>query len=272
MQEFLDHPAVQAALAPFLVAFVLAWALRPAKLSGLAVVAGFAVAVAMIAGVDLAPLTTTRKIFLVVLASPLLGIVIDLLVKSGASAAASAALVLGGVTPWVFLNVLRQQEGAAPWMTGFGLALFSAWLAGSLVALRGDPARIGASAVALGLGTGIAAVLGASASFGQYGIALAASGGAFLLVVLMTASTTAAGSVLAMPAAAIGALFAGGTLLLASLPWTALPALALVPLAARLPIPAAGPAWMKIVFPVVYAAIPAGTACALAWQATRAGA
>jgi hypothetical protein len=272
MQELLDHPAVQAVLAPFAFAFVVAWMLRTVRLSGLSVVAGFCVAMALIAGFEFAPLTTTRKIFLVVMVSPLAGIMIDLVVKSGASAAAVAALALGAVTPWVFLAVLRQQEGAAPWLLAAGLGLFSAWLAGGMVALRGDPARIGASALALGLGTGIAAVLGASASFGQYGIALAVSGAAFLLVVMMSGSKTTAGSVLALPAAAIGALFAGGTLLLASLPWMALPALALVPLAVRLPVPAAGPSWMNIAFPVVYAAMPAGLACAIAWQATRAGA
>ena len=241
--------------------------LRPLKLGGLAIVAGFAAAVYLIAGFEFASLSTIRKIILAGLVAPLLGIVLDLMVKTGRNAAWSAALAAAAVTVWVFIAVLRQKEGFSPWLTGGGLALFVAWVTGFMVALRGDPSRAGAGALGLGLGVGVTAVLGASASFGQYGLALAASAAAFLLVLVVTGPRTVAGATMALPAALIGGLLATGTLLLASLPWTALLALGLIPLFVRLPVLARTPAWMNAALLSVYALVPAIVACGLAWQA-----
>lgn len=270
MQEFLSHPAVQAGVAPFVAALVAALLFRPFKLSGLAIVAGFAVAVYLIAGFEFTPLSTIRKIFLVGLLSPIAGIAIDLLGKRARSSHWIVGVLCGALTVWVFFAVLKQKEGAVPWLMGGGIALFVAWLAGSMVALKSDAPRSGAAALMLGLGVGICAVLGASASFGQYGIALAASSGAYLLVLVTLRPGTAGGATLALPAALIAGLLATGTLVLASLPWTALAAFALVPWFARLPAPEKAPVWIKSGIFCVYALVPAAIACALSWQAATA--
>jgi hypothetical protein len=244
--------------------------LRPLKLSGLAMVAGFAAAIYLIAGFEFTPLTTTRKIILVCLFAPLGGIALDLLVKRTRSAALLAGLAAAAVTPWVFLTILKQKDGAALWMLAAGTTLFCAWLAGFMVALRDDALRSGAATLALGVGVGVVAVLGASALFGQYGIALGAAGGAFLLALVIAGPKSPAGAVLGLTTAMIAGLFAGGTLVLASLPWTSLLALALVPLTVRLPLPEKLPTWIKAAVASVYAIAPAGAACFLAWQAASA--
>ena len=270
MQEFLAHPAVQAGAAPFAVALLVALLLRPIKLAGLAIACGFAVAVFLIAGFEFTPLTTTRKIIAVSLAAAPLGLLLDLLFKRTAGAAFTAALVAAAITPWVFFTVLRQKDPAVMATLGAGTALACAWLAGFMVSLRADAVRAGAASMALGVGVGVAAVLGASASFGQYGIAIGAAGGAFLLSLCMLCPKTAAGSTLALAAAMGAGLLACGTLVLASLPWLSLGMVALVPLAVRLPLPEKANTWIKSAIASVYALVPAAAACFLAWQSTSA--
>lgn len=268
MQELLNHPAVQAGIAPFVAALITAFALRPVRLSGLAVLAGFAAAVYLIAGFEFTPLSTTRKLLLVGLLAPVVGVAIDRIGKPGRGLLWGAAIAGGAVSVWVFIAVLRQKAGVAPWLLGGGGALLVAWLAGSMLAVRDDTARTGATTLALGLGVGVSAILGASASFGFYGIALAACGGAVLLALLASPRGLPTGAALALPAALIAGLLATGTMVLASLPWASMAALALVPVAVRLPHPAAASTWMKAALFSVYACVPAVLACALAWQAT----
>ena len=250
-----------------MVAFVVAVLLRLFKLGGLAIAAGFATVVLLTAGFEFNPLSTTRKIILIGLLAPLVGMVIDFLAKPGRSIEWAMALACGAITIWVFIAVLKQKEGAAMWILGGGSALFVAWLSGFSLALRTDPARAGAMALSLGLGVGVAAVLGASASFGQYGIALAAAAGAFLLVLVLFRTETVAGATLALPAALTAGLLAAGTLVLASMPWASLALLGLVPLAVRLPIPAKAPRWIKTGVLCVYGLSPATLACWVAWRA-----
>ena len=267
MQQLLEHPAVQAAIAPFVVAFVVAILLRTVRLGGLAIGAGFATVVFLTAGFEFTPLSTTRKIILIGLLAPAAGMAIDFLAKPGRTIDCVMAVVCGVVTIWVFIAVLKQKEGAAMWLLGGGSALFVAWLSGFSLALRNAPARTGAMALSLGLGVGVAAVLGASASFGQYGIALAAAAGAFLLVLVLFRGETAAGATLALPAALTAGLLAAGTLVLASMPWATLVLFGLVPLAVRLPVPSKAPGWIKAGVLCVYGLAPATLACVLAWRA-----
>ena len=87
MQDLLVHPAIQSVAAPALAALVAALLLRPLKLGGLAITAGFAAAVYLIAGFEFSSLSTTRKIILVGLLAPVVGIALDLMVKTGRNAA-----------------------------------------------------------------------------------------------------------------------------------------------------------------------------------------
>ena len=109
-QDLLNHPAVQAGAAPFIVALVVALVLHRVRLGGLAAVAGFATAVGLIAGFSFEPLTATRKLILLVLAAPVLGLMIDFAFKPTRVGNAILAVAGGLAAIWVFLPVLRQKE------------------------------------------------------------------------------------------------------------------------------------------------------------------
>jgi hypothetical protein len=126
--------------------------------------------------------------------------------------------------------------------------------------------RAGAAALGLGLGAGMAAILGASATYGLYGIAIGAGAGAFLLVPMLTNRKTAAGATLTLPAAVGATLFAAGAVLLAKLAWYALVPLVLVPLAVRLPAPERAPVWVQAIVLSAYALAAAAVSWVLAWK------
>jgi hypothetical protein len=153
-------------------------------------------------------------------------------------------------------------------LVGAGVVALTVWLVSATVSLQLDPARAGAAGLMLGLGTGFSAVLGASALIGQYGMALGAACGGFLLLLLALGPRVGAGHALTLTVSVLSALLAAASVLLAQVPAVAVAALALVPLAARLPLPGT-PLWMQPVLAGVYTAVPAAGACALVWLQSR---
>lgn len=267
MPEFLGDPAVQGAIAPFVVALIVVAALHRLRLGGLALVAALGTAVYFVAGFTFTPLTATRKIFLLGFAAPIVGILVDFAFKP--TRIGAGALALGGAAAalWVLWPVLAQKGPAEAWLLGGTAALTVAWLVGTGMTLAEQPVRGGAAALALGLGTGITAILGASNTYGLYGIALGAGAGAFLLVQMLTGKKIAAGATFMLPAALVSGLLGAGAMVLAKVPWYALLALALIPLAAQLPGPEKLPVWPQAIVFSLYAFIPAVAAFVLAWQA-----
>lgn len=267
MQEFLDNPAVQGGVAPFLVALVVVAALHRLRLAGLALAAALGTTVYFVAGFTFSPLTATRKIFLLGFAAPAVGILVDFAFKPTRIGAVALALAGAAAALWAFWPVLAQKSAAEAWLLGGTAAVTVAWLVGTGMMLAEHPVRAGAAALALGLGTGITAILGASATYGLYGIALGAGAGAFLLLQMVTGKKFVAGATLMFPAALVAGLLGAGAMVLAKVPWYALPALALIPLAARLPGPEKLPVWLQAIVFSLYAIIPAVIAFFLAWQA-----
>jgi hypothetical protein len=163
--------------------------------------------------------------------------------------------------------LLAQKEAAQAWLLGGTAVASVAWLVGfSQLYLSGHGVRAGAAGLALGLGTGIAAILAASASYGQYGIGLGAGAGAFLLPQMITGKKTEAGATYMLTAALIAGLIAAGAMILADLRWYSVLVLALVPVAAALPVPEKAPLWLQAILVTLYAFLVAGAACALNWQ------
>ena len=269
MQEFLDHPAVQGGIAPFVAGLLVAALFAPVRLAGLAAAAGFITTVYLVGGLTFVPLTATRKIVVVALAAVVVGLFVDLAYKPTRAAGPVLAVLFGAASLWVFWSVLAQKPMNEMLMRGGGVALFVAWLVGFSHALRDRPVRAGASGLSLGLGVGIAAILAASASFGQYGMAVGAGCGGFLLVQMVRGRAIVAGTTLTLSAGATLALVAAGAMMLAELPWFALPALGLVPLAARIPLHASLPVWGEAILSSFLAGIPAAAACFLVWQSSR---
>lgn len=164
--------------------------------------------------------------------------------------------------------MLQQKVPLELALAGAGVVALTVWLVSATVSLQLDSARAGAAGLMLGLGTGVSAVLGAAALVGQYGMALGAACGGFLVLLLALGPRVGAGHALTLTVSVLCALLAAASVLLAQVPAVALAALALVPVAARLPLPAT-PLWLQPVLAGVYAAVPAAGACVLVWLSGR---
>ncbi|MSQ73812.1 MAG: hypothetical protein EXR27_21450 [Betaproteobacteria bacterium] len=270
MEEFLSHPAVQAGVAPFVAGLVVMALFHRVHLGGLAVVAGFASAVWLINGFTFVPLTATRKIVLLVLAAPVVGMVIDFAFKPTRLGAWILGFAGALSALWVFFPVLSQKPLMEALIPGATAVVLCGWLTGFMQAgLAGQPVRAGSAGLALGLGAGGASILGASALFGQYGIAVGAGSGAFLLVLMILNRKHAAGSTLVLPVALACGLLASGTVILAQLQWYAALILALVPLAVRIPGPERAGVWLQAIVYSLYGFVVVAGSFAVAWYASR---
>jgi hypothetical protein len=270
MSEWLQHPAFQAGIAPLVVALVVGFALRGTRYAWLGVVAAYATLVAQSTGFSFDPLTAGRKVLLLSLLAPIVGIAIDA-TGAGRVATGIATVGFGAASLWTFQSVLTQRTTQEALMMGGGIALFVMALVALMLRLRDDGLRTGASGVGLGLAAGIAALLSASIGYFMAGIAIAAGAGAMMLVQLARREPIAAGALGALSIAVPVALGAAGTFMLAQLPWYALPALVLVPAFVPLPSPANGGIWVRsIVFGVV-ALVAAAVPVLAAWLAARGG-
>src|ERR1700730_14859303 len=119
--EFLNSPAVQGGVAPLIVALVIATLLARTRLAWLAIVGGYATAMPVTTVFQFSPLTASRKILLVGLIVPAIGIAADMMPRPSRAIAAVFALAAGLVSIWVFASVLRQQEGSAPYVAAAGI-------------------------------------------------------------------------------------------------------------------------------------------------------
>jgi hypothetical protein len=166
--------------------------------------------------------------------------------------------------------VIVQKPAQQAWlMAGSATVAVAAMVGFAQAWLAADAIRAGAAALGLGLGAGVAAVLGASLSYGLYGVALGAGAGGFLLPQMIRGKRTAAGATFALPAMTIGGFVAVGAMVLAQLPWYSVLILALIPAAVRLPGPDNGPVWLQAVVFSLYGFAIAGVACALAWPSPQ---
>ena len=267
MNDLLNHPAVQGGLAPFVAALIVASVLGRARLGGLALVVAFCTTVYLVSGFVFEPLSATRKIVVLALAAPVIGLMLDFAFKPTRLGSAILALAAGAATFWVFEPILRQKELQVVLSLGGGSVLFVAWMVGfSQSYLSEHPMRAGAAGLGLGIGVGVSAVLGASALYGIYGISLAAGAGAFLLPQMLSGKKSEAGASFMLPLTLIGGLLAAATLILAQLPWYSLLTLAFIPLAARLPAPEKSPLWVQAVALSACTLAVAAVAIALTWQ------
>ncbi|MGA9665374.1 MAG: hypothetical protein WBQ69_02865 [Gallionella sp.] len=236
MQELLNNPAVQAGFAPFLVALITAGLFQRVKLSGLAIIAGFAVTVYLASDFTIAPLTASRKIVLLGLASASLGLLLTLLKSRWL---VSLLPLLGAAAAiWTALRILQQQPLHAVLLWGAGCAAYTAILVWGMDRLENDPLRAASAATALGMGTGGAALVGASALLGQFGLALGSAAAAYMLIHMLGNRLLPTGRVFTLPLGLIAGLTGCIGTLSATLPWYALPILAAIPLSAWLiPLP-----------------------------------
>jgi hypothetical protein len=267
MQEWLGNPAVQAGVAPFAAALVIALALRNSRALVLALAAALLVVVWLTMGLDLEPLTSVRKLVLAGFASVLFALVLDaLLWRLPLARLALLALAAAGVAIWVALRLLMQREGIQALASGAAAALFLAGLvAGAQRNTEDEPLRSGSLALMLGLGTGALGLLGASAQLAQIAIAIGAAGGALLLALLL-ARRPWNPSALVVPAAVVTGLAGLLAVFTGVLPWYCLLPVLAAPWAVRLvPARPGRPGWLTAACTAGAAALPMSLAVVLAW-------
>jgi len=269
MDDLLAHPAVQGGVAPLVAALVVAAALARTRFAWLAIGAGYATMVALAPGFSFSPLTVARKTVLIGLLAPFLGAALDLVVPRSRTVDAVVSLAAGAASAWVFATVLQQKEAAVAAAVAAGIALFVAALVGVTLRRRDDGLAAGAAGLGLGLAVGIGGVLSASVGALLSGVSLAAASGAMLLVQVLGSRSLAAGFTGALPIGWLAALIAASTLLLAELPWYALPLLLAPPAATMLPAPSRAPPIARAAVLALYALVGASIPVIAAWYAAR---
>ncbi len=265
LQELLNNPAVQAGIAPFLAAIVVTELFHRIRLSGLAVVAGFAVTVYLASNFNISPLTSSRKIVLLGLSATLIGLFIDVF---RLNVARSVLSFLGGISAlWTAQLILQNQDTRHMLLWGIGCVSYVAALVwGMDRTLDRGSQHTSSAAAALGFGTGAAALFGASALLGQFGLALGSAAFAHLLLQILTHKSLPTGRVLTFPLSLIAGLTACIAVLSAELPWYALFALAGVPVAACFaPVPGRGISFQGVFLMLITLGI-SGIAVYLTWR------
>jgi len=238
MSTLLSNPAVQSGIIPLIVAFVAAFLLKRfgGFWPGLAFAVAYYISVYLAAGFQFYPFTSTRKILILGIVAIILGIIIDT-TKIGRKHLPVIIFALGAIAAlWVIWPVLARQEGIALLIMAFPSLLYVAWLCVGTHKLRQNPEQGAMVALALGLGTGISAILGASALVGQLSMAIGAIAGALLLLHLVNQNIKT-GSTFMLPVGLLSGLLGIGAVIYASLPWYCLIPLAATPLTTYIQLP-----------------------------------
>jgi hypothetical protein len=267
MDEVLTNPVIQTAVIPFVVALVAGALLNRFGWywAGLAVIIGFIACAWLIMDLKLVPLTSTRKIIMLGMIAVAAGLVLDL--YAGGRRFVPYVMFAGGVlaTLWVIWPVLMRKQGMEFWLLATGACIYAGWLMITMERLRDQSLRAGSAIFSLGFGTGVSAVMGASALLGQLASSLGAASGAYLLLALFFPKQSA-GSTLTAPAALLCSQLAIAGYVYATLPWYVWPVLAIIPPLACIPLPERKPTWIKITL-LVAVTLPAAICSILvAWR------
>lgn len=266
MNDLLNNPAVQAGVAPFVVALVAAVLLHRTRLLGLAIGAGFLTVVFLALGFSFDSLTSVRKMILCGAIATALVLVIEA-ASLAAQPAIRAALALAAAAAaiWVVSRLLQQLEWMPALLAGAGAVIYMMALVESGNRLGNDSVRAASAALVLGLCSGVLALLGASASLAQVGIAVGAGAGATLLIQMMTGKYAPTGWTLAMPATVVAGLVGLLSVFTGALPWYCLLPTLAVPWATRLVPAGKKPVWLAAFLCALAALVPMLLAVALAW-------
>ena len=266
MNTLLDNPAVQAGVAPFAVALIVAASLQRSRLLGLAIGAALATVIALTIGFSFESLTSMRKMVLVGLVASLLVLPLELAsVRPGPRVRWALAIAAGLAGIWVMLRVLEQREIGLALIGGLAAATFMVALVASGFAVRDDPVRSASVALVLGLGAGVLSLLGASVTLAQVGIAIGAGAGAVLLVQMVTGRRAPVGWTLTLPATVVVGLLGLLSVFTGELRWYYLVPLLAVPWAARLVPAGQRPVWLTAIATSLAALVPTALAVAVAW-------
>lgn len=253
MNDLLANPAIQSGIIPFVIAMLAAWGLRRLGWvwSGLGFAIAYYVSVYFAVGFQFTPLTSTRKILILGLVAITLGLVVDFL-KQKPRFLPVVMFILGAVAmAWVIWPVTARQEGGDFWMMLLPSLIYAGWLTASSESLRNKPDQGAMVALTLGLGTGISAMLGASALLGQLGIAIGAIAGGYLILLLLKQNIQL-GSNFMLPVGLFSGLLGIAAVVYASLPWYSLLPLLIIPAMIYMPVAGESSKFKKLLMLALY--------------------
>lgn len=266
MDQWLANPAIQAAIAPFVAALVVAVAVRNTRLAGLAIALAFVVVIALTMGFQFEALTAMRKLVLIGLGAALMVLALELRhVSPTATVRSLLAMAVAAAAVWMLWRILQQQTTSGAVVQGLAAAAYVAALLESSLRAGKDGVHGAANSLMLGIAAGALALLGASALLAQVGIAVAAGAGAVLLVHMVGGQRTPAGWTLALPAPVIAGLVCLLAVFTGQLAWYCLLPTLAIPWALRLVAHGRRPAWVSAILASVAGLIPALLAVGLAW-------
>ncbi len=274
MELILNRPEIQSAVAPFVVALLAYLGLR--KFSALAwlwaILAAFVISAGLINGVTVTPLTGTRKIILLVLASIFAAALLPgQLARANLQRGIAAGFAVLALL-WVFWAVVARMETGAIALFLAGSIGLASWLLLLFERLAHDDARLHAAGFSLLLGVGLAATAAASALLGQLALALStASAGAFLAWVLVgkkDAAEAAQPPITTLPYVVAPLLLGLAAVMFARLPWYALLALAAIPLAVSLLPLKSGSRFLSALLSSLPGLVIAGAVAFWVWQSS----
>jgi hypothetical protein len=234
MEQLLSRPEVQSAVVPFVIALVAYLGLRKITAEAWlwALLAAFLASAALINGLIVNPLTGTRKIILLVIASFIAAALLHWVLRSDNLQRRFTTIVSQVALLWVFWAVVARMDSAVMvlFLAGsISLVLVSEHLFARLI---DNPAQLHAAGFSLLLGVGLSATAAASALLGQLALALAAaSGGALLGWVLSDSASRqqTRQSIAVLPYFMAPALLGVAAVMFARLPWYALIPLTSIP-------------------------------------------
>ena len=231
MDQIFNRPEIQSAVVPFIVGLMLYFFLGKLTLNARiwAIFGAFLVSASLINGFTLTPLTGTRKIILLILASFVIAGSIQYLIANikVRRAVLAAFAVLAFLL--VFWKIAMRMDSAdmALFFTGSLLLILS--LLWAFERIGNKATQLHGAGFSLLLGTGLLATLGASALLGQLALSLSVASGAVLLGWVIK-GTTGEDKSASLPYALAAALLGLAAVIFAQLPWYTLIPLAAIPL------------------------------------------
>jgi len=238
-----SHPVIQAVLAPFLVALLSAELLQRMRLSGLSIIAGFAITVYLVSAFTFPPLSVTHKIIWIGLGTGLFAIPVSQI--NWSILRPVLTLTSAGIIIWLTFHILLKHSTSTAIQWGIGCAFFVGWLVYWMDTLHDASVRAGCAGLALGLGTGMVIYVTGYEKLGKFDLALGSASAAYLFIMFVTNTHLSGGRNLTLPLSLIVGLTASVAVLTTSLPWYTLMVLGLIPLAARIPVSDQSPVWQQ---------------------------
>jgi hypothetical protein len=272
LMDLLNNPALQAGAIPFVVALLLGLALAATRYLALAVVSGLVAVLALTIGVTPPlPLTGVSKLWVTALVAVLIAMVLEATgVAASRRVAVAVAMGAGMAAVWMLQRVLENQATAtAAWAIAAGAFALTASTTGSAIAAGATSSlRAAVIGACLGWGSGVLALLGASALLAQLGLALGTASAAVALVQMLRGREAPLGWTVVLPSAVAAALIGALASAAGELRWYCLIPLPFAPLATRLvPAGALRRPWQLAFATGMAALLPMALAVGLAWWA-----